>query len=127
MCMLTARAWLVGALGLLSTACVTLGGHGPTTPEAASERVSVLARAQLWRPTSIRSLDLKAGPGGAGAFPFGATVSCSYVDEQMGGKSPKFLCKVNERDTVKVKFGADNGEVFGEVLATRLLWVLGFG
>ena len=27
---------------------------------------------------------------------------------------------------MKVKFGGGNGEVFGEVLATRLLWALGF-
>ena len=30
-------------------------------------------------------------------------------------------------DEVKVKFGGANGEVYGEVLATRLLWALGFG
>jgi hypothetical protein len=30
-------------------------------------------------------------------------------------------------DVVKVKFGGENGEVYGEVLATRLLWALGFG
>jgi hypothetical protein len=28
---------------------------------------------------------------------------------------------------VKVKYGAENGEVYGELLATRLLWALGFG
>lgn len=123
----TARAWLAIGAAFGSAACVTVGGHGPTTPEAASVRVSVLARAQLWKPVPVGSLDLKAGPAAAGSFPIGATVACTYVDDRMGGKSPKFLCKVNERDTVKVKFGAGNGEVFGEVLATRLLWALGFG
>jgi hypothetical protein len=49
------------------------------------------------------------------------------VDRPLGGRSPKFLCKVAEGDIVKVKFGAENGEVYGEVLATRLLWALGFG
>src|SRR5438128_712187 len=33
----------------------------------------------------------------------------------------------DKRDEVKVKYGRDNGEVYGEVAATRLLWALGFG
>jgi len=35
--------------------------------------------------------------------------------------------KLDEPDVVKVKYGRENGEVYGEVLATRLLWALGFG
>jgi hypothetical protein len=72
-------------------------------------------------------MNLKAGPQGAGAFPFRSTVRCTYVDKQIGGMSPKFLCAIHEKDEVKVKFKATNGEVYGEVLATRLLWALGFG
>jgi hypothetical protein len=72
-------------------------------------------------------MNLKDGPQGAGAFPFRATVRCRYVDRQIGGMSPKFLCAIGESDEVKVKFDAANGEVYGEVLATRLLWALGFG
>jgi hypothetical protein len=40
--------------------------------------------------------------------------------------SPKFACVIGKDDEVKVKFGGNNGEVYGEVLATRLLWALGF-
>jgi len=54
-------------------------------------------------------------------------VPCTYVEKDLEGKSPKFLCRVGPRDEVMVKFGRTNGEVFGEVLATRLLWALGFG
>jgi hypothetical protein len=72
-------------------------------------------------------MNLKDGPRGAGAFPFLGTVRCSYIDRQIGGMSPKFLCAIREHDEIKVKFGATNGEVYGEVLATRLLWALGFG
>jgi hypothetical protein len=75
----------------------------------------------------VRSLDLKTGPLGPGAIPFHSNVSCTYVDRPLGGRSPKFLCEIAEGDIVKVKFGAENGEVYGEVLATRLLWALGFG
>jgi hypothetical protein len=88
---------------------------------------SVISRSQVWTPTDIRTLDLKAGAPGPGAFPFRATVVCDYVDKKLEGRSPKFICAIDKDDEVKVKFGADNGEVYGEVLATRLLWALGFG
>ncbi|MEO5823507.1 MAG: hypothetical protein ABIT71_23635 [Vicinamibacteraceae bacterium] len=114
-------------LACLSTACATSGARLPTDPDVARVRVSVLARSQVWTPTRIRQLDVKAGPPGRGAYPFGATVTCSHVDTHLGGRSPKFICRTADNDSIKVKFGADNGEVFGEVLATRLLWALGFG
>ncbi len=72
-------------------------------------------------------MNMKDGPQGPGSFPFHATVRCTYTDKQIGGMSPKFLCAIDERDVIKVKFNATNGEVYGEVLATRLLWALGFG
>ena len=72
-------------------------------------------------------MDVKAGPQGKGSFPFRATVYCDYLDKKLGGDSPKFACMIGNDDEVKVKFGATNGEVYGEVLATRLLWALGFG
>ncbi len=97
------------------------------TPEEAHARSSVLVRSQVWRPTNVPRMNVKDGPQGAGALPFRATVRCRYVDKQIGGMSPKFLCAIGEGDEVKVKFGATNGEVYGEVLATRLLWALGFG
>ena len=71
-------------------------------------------------------MDLKAGPPGPGAFPFRATVVCDYSDKKLNGLSPKFACVIGRADEVKVKFGGNNGEVYGEVLATRLLWALGF-
>jgi hypothetical protein len=117
----------VVAIACLSTACATLGGHAVPSPEAARTRVSVLARARVWAPVRVRSVNLKTGPLGPGAIPFQANVSCTYVDRSLGGLSPKFLCKMAAGDIIKVKFGAENGEVYGEVLATRLLWALGFG
>jgi hypothetical protein len=67
------------------------------------------------------------GPRGPGAFRFRETVVCRYVDKTLEGHSPKFACAIGNHDEVKVKFGGANGEVYGEVLATRLLWALGFG
>jgi hypothetical protein len=54
-------------------------------------------------------------------------VSCTYFPKKISGATPKFWCEVKPHDEVKVKYGAANGEVFGEVAATRLLWALGFG
>ena len=44
----------------------------------------------------------------------------------MSGKTPKFTCRLRNGDEVKVKYGRDNGEVYAEVAASRLLWALGF-
>lgn len=85
-----------------------------------------MARAQVWTPTNVRAMNLKTGPRGAGSFPPGATVRCEFVDKKIGGASPKFLCNVGGRDEVMVKYGPQNGEVYGEVLTSRVLWALGF-
>jgi hypothetical protein len=92
-----------------------------------SERSAVLARARVWTPTDIRSMNLRRGPQGPDSFAPGATVHCDYQNVQLAGKSPKFACRIGADDDVKVKHGGGNGEVYGELLATRLLWALGFG
>ena len=118
-------------LVLMSTcavgACATLAARATDAPEASDARVSVISRSQVWSPTQIDAMDLKAGPREDGAFPFRATVYCTYLDKDLKGNSPKFACTIGNDDEVKVKFGGNNGEVYGEVLATRLLWALGFG
>lgn len=86
----------------------------------------MIARSRVWTPTDIGARDLKAGPPGPGAFAFRATVVCDYSDKKLSGMSPKFACVIGRDDEVKVKYGGNNGEVYGEVLATRLLWALGF-
>jgi len=110
-----------------ATACVTLRGSTAPRTQDASARTQVLARAQLWNEVDVKTRDLKAGPPGEGSFPFRATVHCNYLDKELEGRSPKFACVIGKADEVKVKFGGANGEVYGEVLATRLLWALGFG
>jgi hypothetical protein len=91
-------------------------------------RQSLIARSKVWLPTDIPSLDLKAGPADPGAFAFGETITCDYVDKKMSGASPKFACRTQNGDELKVKYGGGtNGEVYSEVAASRLLWALGFG
>ena len=98
--------------------------HASLSPEA---RLVAMRRAQVWTATKVAAMDLKAGPQGPGAFAPNATVTCDYVEKKMSGHSPKFTCKLAKDDEVKVKYGKGNGEVYGEVAATRLLWALGFG
>jgi len=61
-------------------------------------------------------------------MPFGTTVTCDYsVQKELSGHSAKFDCALSKDDVVKVKYGIDNGETFGDVAASRLFWALGFG
>jgi len=94
------------------------------------ERLAFIRRAQIWVPTDVTAMDLRAGPQGPGAFPPDATVACTYVQVKLPGSSRKFDCAIErtdaKKDVVKVRYGAANGEVEGSVLASRLLWALGF-
>jgi len=99
------------------------GGHFVST----SARLSAIRRAQVWMPTDIRAKNLRIGEDGPGAFQPGELVACKYVKKRQNGRSPKFACKLKDDGEVKVKYGRDNGEVYAEVAATRLLWALGFG
>ena len=53
-------------------------------------------------------------------------VTCEYVPTKKVGHSKKFDCSIDGKDVIKVRDGDDNGEVQGSVLASRLLWSLGF-
>lgn len=72
-------------------------------------------------------MDLRAGPVGPDAFLANELVACDYVEGKLAGSSRKFNCTLKNGDVVKVRYGATNGEVQGSVLASRLLWALGFG
>ena len=114
---------LISAAG----ACATTGPRASAaSAKKVDPRTSVIERSRVWSPTRIAGKDLKTGPTGPGSFTFRETVTCKYLDKKLSGRSPKFACMIGEDDEVKVKFGGNNGEVYGEVLATRLLWALGF-
>jgi len=115
---------MVALAGTLITSSM-LGSSAAShvTPE---ERLKAIARARVWMPTNVASMNLKAGPPGRDAFAPNETVTCSYVDKKMNGATPKFTCALAPEDEVKVKYGRYNGEVYAEVAATRLLWALGF-
>lgn len=118
----TLRLCLIWVLSVGGVLVVTAGSAAQ-----ADDRASVIARSLVWVPTDIASLDLKAGPREAGWFPLGATITCQYLDKKLSGLSPKFACVTPDGDELKVKYGGANGEVYGEVMSSRLLWALGFG
>ncbi len=108
-----------------ATACSTAQAEAQTLSRDA--RQILVQRAGVWMPTDVEHMDLRQGPAIKGAFQPNALVKCTWVDAKLGGKTPKFECALPDGDHVKVKYGVDNGEVFAEVAATRLLWALGFG
>jgi hypothetical protein len=106
----------------LAAVFVSLGLEAQTRPT----RPSIIARAQVWTPTDVAGTNIRLGPQGPGSFAPGETVNCDYLEKKLEGESRKFACRIAPDDEVKVKFGGENGEVEGEVAATRLLWALGF-
>jgi hypothetical protein len=94
-----------------------------------AERAAYIRRAGVWQRTDVPSMDLLAGPKRKDAFTFDQKVACDYVvpTDPLGGATPKFMCAIDPKDVVKVKYGRKNGEVYAGVAATRLFWALGFG
>ena len=86
----------------------------PLTPAA---RLAFIRRAQVWAPTNVPQMDLRAGPQGPGAFQPDARVTCDYVKAELPGTTRKFDCAVGDGDVVKVRYGPQNGKVEGAVLA----------
>ena len=133
------------ALAVIAIGCVTLTGcasgrfgpdeeievpKGPRSLKKLSveERREVMQRARVWQSINTSSLDLVKGPALPAALRVGPQTTCTYVhpDEPLSGNTPKFECALKEGDEAKVKYGENNGEVYAEVAASRLLWALGF-
>ena len=89
-------------------------------------RLAFIQKARVWSSTDVSEMNVRDGPGGPGAFQPNELVTCDYAERKMPGRSAKFFCAVQPDDIVKVRYGRSNGEVQGSVLATRLLWALGF-
>ena len=120
------RAALLLGLSLALCGCAHVRPLAPGEALTPTERQEAIRRAAVWSPTDIPSLDLKAGPDAKGAFAFNEWVTCEYTQAKLSGMSLKFECETSPGHKVKVKYGPDNAEVFGEVLSTRLFWALGF-
>ncbi len=111
------------------SARASIGASVTTVPKTFTEeaRRAAIRMAQIWAPTDVAHMDVRLGPQGPGAFLPGQMVNCDYVEAPKSGNTRKFDCAVGRGDVVKVRYGEANGHVQGSVLATRLLWALGFG
>lgn len=97
---------------------------------SSEQRKDAIRRARVWRAVDTAALDTLNGPPGEGSYKLGQEVPCRYEERDplkpIGGHSPKFPCHDAAGARLKVKYGAGNPEVYGEVAATRLFWALGF-
>lgn len=115
--------WFAG----LTAACApALKPLPPGQALSTNERLDAIRRATVWAPIEVSQVDFKKGPEAQGGFEHDALVSCNYKKTAMDGQSRKFTCETEGGDTLKVKYGERNAEVYGEVLSSRLLWGLGF-
>ena len=112
------------------------------------DRLAAMKVSAIYEPKAVADANILEGPKQSKKqFQFhpGDKVICDFATpgSQMGGKTPKFACKItrvestngdvqtltpdmDEKDPVKVKFGPSDNEVYAEVVATRLMWALGY-
>jgi hypothetical protein len=114
---------------------------------SAKDRLAAIHAASLFVPRTVADADIMTGPAQNQKqfqLHFNDKVICDFVTpgSKMGGKTPKFECKITrvestdgkvqtlspdmEEEPVKVKYGGDDNEVYAEVVATRLMWALGY-
>jgi hypothetical protein len=105
--------------------------EAPTAEHArlAQIRDEALRAARVWRqpPIAVRQADLRENPPGPTFIKTTDDVTCRFRPDRVGGTTPKFNCELPGGEVVKVKYGAGNAEIHGEVAASRLLSALGFG
>lgn len=115
---------------LILTCVLVIGaavGHAADEKVTRDQRLKAIRHAKVWSPTNVRSMDIKRGPQGSFAFPSGETVTCDFAPKPHGsGSTRKFECALPSGRSLKVRYGSDNGEVYAQVAASRLLWALGF-
>src|SRR3954468_17011825 len=110
--------------GVLAAASVGLHAAAHVTR---AQRLEAIRHARVWAPTDIARMDITAGPPGPQASRPGETVTCDFVPHAHGaGHTQKFACQLPGGRELKVRYWPANGEVYGHVAASRLLWALGF-
>jgi hypothetical protein len=129
------------ALGISVALAVALSAQtGPSPAFIYSHqdtRMGYLANAVIWRdPGPLTPEQIKAGP--PAAIPeaikrgsAGEVIECRFERPgiELGGATEKFSCITADGKSVRIKYydgHKGNREVFAEVVATRLMWALGF-
>lgn len=111
------------------------------------DRLNAMHNATLFTPRAVSEAAILEGPPQSKKLfqlHFNDKVICDFdaPGSQMGGNTPKFSCKITRVESadgtvqtltadmdegpVKVKYGADDNEVYAEIVATRLMWALGY-
>jgi hypothetical protein len=123
---------IVAACGFVIACESTTAEQKPAPPEKAApakskkvsdaERADALARATVWtRPqTPVAKARLDSDPKQP------QSIECTFQVEEVGGTAPKFDCKLENGEKIRVKYGR-TPEIPSEVAAARLLHALGFG
>lgn len=114
---------------------------------SAKDRQAALQAATIYAPKPVAEADIMQGPAQEKdqfQLHFNDLVTCDFdkPGSQMGGKTSKFQCRITRvesanggvqvltdqmnEEPLKVKFGANDNEVYAEIAASRLLWALGF-
>ena len=103
-----------------------LAAAGQSSKEPWPEHDQAMRRAQVWvKPrVPIESVQFAANPDDR--FRPDQVVHCRFAPSPTSGNTPKFDCTMADGESLKVKYGASNPEIFAEVIATRLLSALGF-
>jgi len=88
---------------------------------SAEERTDAISRASIWiAPPPIARADLGIDPKQP------KEITCTFEITDLGGTAPKFDCRSQKGDRLRIKYGT-TPEVPSEVAAAKLLHVLGFG
>jgi hypothetical protein len=111
------------------------------------DRLAAMHEAALFVPRAVADADILEGPAQNKKqfqLHFNDKVICDFDTPgvKMGGKTEKFSCKITsvvssdgkvqtvtpdiDEEPVKVKFGANDNEVYAEIVATRLMWAMGY-
>jgi hypothetical protein len=87
-----------------------------------AERLDALSRASVWTPPAIpiSKVRLASDPDQP------QSIECTFLIEEVGGTAPKFNCRLDSGDKIRVKYGR-TPEIPSEVAVSRLLHALGFG
>jgi hypothetical protein len=114
----TATLWLVTLAGSF----VAVKGD-EVEPSAREE---IFRRAQVWLEPRVALEDVRLDANPSNDFQRDQEVACRFEPKALGGNTPKFDCKLDSGETIRVKYGFDNEEVYAEAAASRLLTALGF-
>ena len=132
---------LVVFFGALAAASALLRAEdwssAPVIVTTHDRRASYLAHATIWRDRgAVSPADMRRGP--PGSFPISVEqaasgISCTFdtPGKDLSGDSPKFLCRSENGQPLRLKYWdpvseTGNREVFAAVVATHLMWALGF-